>query len=124
MGKKKSIGNREMMILNIIWDGGEMTVRDVFKAISEKEEIAYTSIMTTMKNMERKGLLAYREENRAYIYRAAVEESEVQGKMLKDLLDSVFRGSYENLVASLVKNHNLTPEEIRTIADKFIDSGE
>ncbi len=124
MGKKRSIGSREMMILNIVWDRGELTVRDVYKAISESEEIAYTSIMTTMQNMEKKGLLVHRTENRAYIYSASVEKNEIQGNLVKDLLDSVFMGSYENLVASLVQNKNISPEDIMEIADKYIDKKE
>lgn len=121
MNKKRSIGNREMMILNIIWDNREFTVRQVFKIISEEEEIAYTSIMTSMKHMEKKGLLTHREEGRAFIYSAAVKKSEVQGKIVKDLIDTVFKGSYENLIASLFNSKDITAEDIKSITDKYLN---
>lgn len=70
MNKKKSICNREMMIFNIIWDDNELTIREVFKKISEEEEIAYTSIMTSMQHMEKNGLLKHRKEGRKFIYSA------------------------------------------------------
>ena len=120
MGKKKSIGNREMMILNIVWDKGETSVRDVFRVITENEEIAYTSVMTTMQNMEKKNLLTHREESRTFIYKAAVEKNEVQKNLLNDLLDGVFKGSYENLVTSLIQSKDINPEEIKIIAERLI----
>ncbi len=121
MNKKRSIGNREMMILNIIWDSTELTVRDVFKIISEEEEIAYTSIMTSMKHMENKGLLKHREEGRAFIYSAAVKKNEVQGQIVKDLIDTVFKGSYENLIASLFNSKDITADDIKSITDKYLN---
>lgn len=116
----KKIGDREMMIMNIIWDRGEASVREVHREIVKNEDIAYTSIMTSMKNMEKKDLITHREENRAYIYEAKVSRAEVQGKFLKDLLDSLFKGSYKNLVAGLLNNKKLTPEEIKELADKYL----
>ncbi len=124
MNKKKSIGNREMMILDIIWDNEELSVRDVFKKISLEEEIAYTSIMSTMQNMEKKGLLIHREEGRAFIYSSCVKKGEVQGVLVKDLIDTAFKGSYENLIASLFNQKNISAQEIKDIAEKYISKKE
>lgn len=124
MEKKRVIGSREMMILNIIWENSELTVRDVFKEISKKEDIAYTSIMTSMQNMEKKGLLKHREEGRAYIYSAEVKKSEVQQRLLKDLIDMAFKGSYENLVTSLFYQKDISAQDIKELADRYLDKEE
>lgn len=124
MNKKKVIGSREMMILNIIWDSRELTVREVFKEISKKEDIAYTSIMTSMQNMEKKGLLKHREEGRAYIYSAVVDKSEVQQRLVKDLIDMAFKGSYENLVTALFNQKDITAQDIKELADRYLDKEE
>lgn len=124
MEKKRVIGSREMMILNIIWENSELTVRDVFKEISKKEDIAYTSIMTSMQNMEKKGLLKHREEGRAYIYSAEVKKSEVQQRLLKDLIDMAFKGSYENLVTSLFSQKDISAQDIKELADRYLDKEE
>lgn len=124
MNKKKVIGSREMMILNIIWDSRELTVREVFKEISKKEDIAYTSIMTSMQNMEKKGLLKHREEGRAYIYSAVVDKGEVQQRLVKDLIDMAFKGSYENLVTALFNQKDITAQDIKELADRYLDKEE
>jgi predicted transcriptional regulator len=112
-------GRREMMILHAIWDRGEATVRDVHKEIIKNDDVAYTTIMTMMQKMEKKGLLEHYEENRAFVYRALVKKTDIESGVLHDLMDRVFQGSYENLVNTLVRDKKITVSELKKITDEI-----
>ena len=114
---KRILGKRALQIMDIVWSLGEATVRQVVNQLEDGHQIAYTSVMTMMKNLAGKGVLSHREEDRTYFYKPLVSKKEVQKKMLKDLLDSAFQGSYEQLVNALVEPKGLTKEELKHIAD-------
>ena len=122
---KRILGKRELQIMEIVWNLAEATVRQVVNHL-EGRQLAYTSVMTMMKNLERKGVLSHREEDRAYFYKPLVSRKEVQRKMLKDLLDSAFQGSYAQLVNALIEPKGLTKEELMHLADEIerTDGGE
>lgn len=114
------LGETEMEILNIVWKLGEASVADVREKILEYREIAYTTVMTIMKNLADKEYLKYRKEGLSYIYSAAVKPEQVRYSLVNRLIDKVFQGSPKDLVQTLVQNENLTEEERREIK-KMID---
>lgn len=120
---KKSItplGETEMEILHHVWELGEATVSDVQEKILEKRKVAYTTVMTIMKNLNDKGYLKYRKDGVTYVYSAAQEPENVQFNLIGKLIEKVFKGSPAALVQTLVKNENLTDKE-RDEIKKLID---
>lgn len=114
------LGETEMEILNIVWDLGEASVADVRERILKYREVAYTTVMTIMKNLADKEYLKYRKEGLSYIYSAAVKPDQVRYSLIDRLVDKVFKGSPSELVQTLVKNENLSEDERREIK-KMID---
>lgn len=114
------LGETEMEILNIVWDLGEASVANVRERILEYREVAYTTVMTIMKNLADKEYLKYRKEGLSYIYSAAVKPDQVRYSLIDRLVDKVFKGSPSELVQTLVKNENLSEDERREIK-KMID---
>ena len=119
MTQKKSLGKRELMIMNIIWDRSEASVRDVFKEILQNEEVAYTTILSMMQKLEKKGFLSHREEGRTYIYAPVIQRNEIETNMLQELVESLFRGSYLNLVNTVIKNKKLSPAKVEELMQKI-----
>ena len=116
------LGETEMEILHLVWEMGEATVKEIQARILERREVAYTTIMTVMKNLAGKGYLTYRKDGVTYVYRAARHPEKVQHSLLHGLLDKVFKGSPQALVQTLVKNEKLSEEErseIRRIIDEM-----
>jgi BlaI family transcriptional regulator, penicillinase repressor len=109
------LGETEMEILNHVWSIGEASVSDVHQKIKEYRDIAYTTVMTIMKNLADKHYLKYRQEGRSYIYSAAIQPNDVRFKLIDRLVDKVFQGSPKDLVQTLVQNENLSEEERREI---------
>src|SRR5699024_396607 len=93
----------------------EATVKQVRKRILENREVAYTTIMTVMKNLTEKGYLKYRKEGVAYVYSPSQRPDSVRSKLIGDLVNKVFKGSPKKLVQTLVKSKGLTEEDLNEI---------
>ena len=112
----------EFEVLEFVWDHGPSTVREVMTGLNEQRPRAYTSIMSLMNVMARKGLLTRKPIGRAFSYGAKVTRAKTQSKMLKDLVSRVFDGSASTLVTHLL--HKATPnseelDEIRKTIAQF-----
>jgi predicted transcriptional regulator len=123
--KNLPLGKTELEVLQIVWELEEATVNEVRNRILEKRQVAYTTIMTVMKNLSDKGALKYRKEGSAYVYSATQKQDpeKVKSKLLNLTLDKVFNGSAADLVQTLVQNERLSKEELAEIK-KMIDDME
>jgi predicted transcriptional regulator len=125
---KKSLtplGETEMEVLNHVWDMGEATVKQVRKRILEDREVAYTTIMTVMKNLAEKDLLKYRKDGVTYVYSPAQKPESVRSNLISDLMKKAFKGSPKELVQALVNSDDLTSEdltEIKSMIDNMEDN--
>jgi BlaI family transcriptional regulator, penicillinase repressor len=118
------LGETEMEVLHHVWSLGEASVSDVRAKILENRKVAYTTVMTVMKNLADKKYLKYRKEGLSYIYSAAIQPEEVRYNLVDRLVDKVFNGSPKDLVQALVQNEKLTDkerEEIKKMIDKLED---
>ncbi|MBN2732325.1 MAG: BlaI/MecI/CopY family transcriptional regulator [Balneolaceae bacterium] len=117
---KKSLtplGETEMEVLHHVWQLKEATVKDVRARILENREVAYTTIMTVMKNLADKGYLKYKKDGVTYVYSPAQKPDSVRFNLVKDLVKKVFRGSPKELVQTLVQNEEMSDEERREIKE-------
>jgi BlaI family penicillinase repressor len=105
----------QLEIMKVVWRLGEATVRDVYEDLRLHRPVAYTTVMTVMKNMEAKGHLNKRSEGRAFVYTAAVAEDRMIRRIVGDFIDRVFNGSTEPLLAHLVKERRLSEKDLEKI---------
>jgi predicted transcriptional regulator len=106
---------QELAIMKEIWQLEKATVRDVYEALREKRNIAYTTVMTMMKILEDKGYLKKTQVDRAYVYRPARPRQQVVGAMVRDFVDRVFDGAAGGLLLHLAKDGRLSREERQRI---------
>jgi BlaI family penicillinase repressor len=111
----KTLTDQELEIMKIVWERPSCTVRDVYEALLERRKVAYTTVMTMMGILEQKGYLKRKQVDRAFVYRPAQPKSRVVGEMVRDFVDRVFNGSAEPLLAHLIEDRGLTPDEIAEI---------
>jgi predicted transcriptional regulator len=107
---------QELEIMKIVWERERATVRDVYETLRERRQIAYTTVMTMMRILERKGHLKVNRADRAYVYRPARLRQRVVGDMVREFVDRVFGGAAEPLIQHLVRDRHLTEEDLREIA--------
>ena len=110
----------ELEILQILWQNGESTVRNVNELLNEKrnanlKEIGYTTTLKLMQLMHEKGLASRNEESRTHIYSAKVKEGEMQKALLEKFVDKTFRGSAMKMVMQALGNHETSKEELDEI---------
>lgn len=116
-----ALGETEMEVLNHVWELGSATVAQVRERILTSREVAYTTVMTVMKNLADKGYLEFSQKGVAYEYRPARTATEVRGGIAQNLLEKVFDGSALQLVETLVRNEELSESDLTEIK-KLIDS--
>jgi predicted transcriptional regulator len=110
----------EMEILQVLWEQGPSTVRDVHEILSEKKESGYTTTLKLMQIMNEKGLLTRNDEAKSHVYSAAVKKQSIQKQVVSKMIEGLFKGSSANLVMHALGNHRASREEIREIK-KYLD---
>lgn len=114
------LGGTEMEVLSEVWALGSATARQVHDRITARRRLAYTTVMTVIKNLADKGYLRYEAEGTAYVYTAERSPDEVRGTVLSGIVDKVFGGSSASLVQALVQREDLSDAEraeIRAMID-------
>jgi BlaI family transcriptional regulator, penicillinase repressor len=113
----------ELLLLKTLWKTGPATVRHVQTALAEHRELAYTSVITMLNIMWRKGYLRRKRVNGSFVYQPKVSERATAGGMLRDLVDRVFKGSAVNVVIQLLDDQLLDPTELEELRD-LVDRAE
>jgi predicted transcriptional regulator len=106
-----------MEVLHLVWELERATVSDVRERILQHRNVAYTTVMTVMKNLADKGFLNYEKKGNAYVYFPGREAEEVRHSLLHGLLRKVFKDSPAALVQTLVTHEDLSDEDRREIMD-------
>ena len=110
---------QELEIMKVVWELGPTTVRGVYEELRNRRQIAYTTVLTMMKILARKGHLKVSRADRAYVYRPARPQQRVLGEMVQEFVNRVFGGAHEPLVQHLVRDRHLTEDDLREIAKKI-----
>jgi predicted transcriptional regulator len=117
MPPKRSITltQAELRLMKILWERGESTVSDMVTAISAETELAYTSVLTTIRILEKKGYVCHRQGGRAFLYSSCVGEAEASRTEVRHVLQRFFGNSRERLLLSLLGDDEITPEELNRL---------
>ena len=104
--------DKELEILKVIWQLGPSTVREVHQELLQHRKIAYTTVLTMMGILERKGHLKKTAGEKAYLYRTAKPQAQVTAGMVKEFVNRVFNGSTKPLLVHLVEDRGISAEEL------------
>lgn len=106
----------ELDVLNILWDRGPSTARQVWIELRKKRERHYTSVNSLLNTMAEKGLVTRQSDQRAFVYEARIARDETRGQLVQELLGRAFEGSPSDLVLHVLGQCNPSPEELDEIA--------
>ena len=110
-----SLGSVQLRIMRVLWEEGEATARRITDVLSGSSPIAHSTVQTLLRKLEVKGAVTHEARDRAFVFRATVAESEVTRSAAQDLLARVFQGSVSGLVAHLLENEEISPDEMRRL---------
>lgn len=112
----------ELEILQILWNRGPSTVREVHETLSEKKPVGYTSVLKLMQIMTAKGTVRRNEEQRAHVYEAVQPAEKTKRQLAADVLQRVFDGSASDLMMHALserKGSKQEIEELRRMLDEY-----
>lgn len=120
-----NLTSSEADIMRIVWDEGEpVTVRDVYERMRMKKSIAYTTVMSVMDKLAKKGFLIQDKSAAAYVYTASMSDAEVAGNILDSVIDKVLAGAAEPLVARLLgTKKKLSQQQVKKLEERLKKKG-
>lgn len=124
-GRKKTKGptQAELEILQLLWQRGPSTVRDLHDEIRKKNEVGYTTVLKFLQIMLVKGLVTRTDDARPHVYAAKASSDESKTNLLKDMIERGFGGSVKELLMHALGTQAVTSEELVEIR-KEIESME
>jgi predicted transcriptional regulator len=119
MPPKRSITltQAELRLMKVLWDRGESTVADMVTTTSPDGELAYTSVLTTIRVLETKGYVTHRQEGRAFLYSSSIGEVEASRSEVRHVLQRFFGNSRERLLLSLLGDEEISPDELKRLKE-------
>jgi BlaI family transcriptional regulator, penicillinase repressor len=116
-----SFGRVQMRIMQILWAKKRATAREITDAMNEYEPTAHSTVQTLIRTLEQKGAITHDVDDRTFVFYPLVKDEKVLLGALREFIDLMFNGSAEGLVAYLVKNDNLSQDELKKVSDLFIE---
>jgi predicted transcriptional regulator len=111
------LGDRELDVMGVLWELGSGTVSEVRERLPA--DLAYTTVLTILRNLEAKGFLHHESEGKAHRYFPSVARRTARRSAVSRLIDKLFHGSPEQLLAQLVEDRALTSEDLKRIRQKM-----
>jgi BlaI family penicillinase repressor len=108
---------RELDVMAIVWELGSATVGEVVERLPDA--LHYSTVLTIFRTLEAKGHVRHERDGRAFRYHAVTRPEDAADGALSRLLDKVFQGSRELLVARLVSDERIAPEELRRMRKRL-----
>jgi predicted transcriptional regulator len=102
----------ELQVLSVLWERGPSAVRDVLDAMPDGKARAYTTVLTVLQGLEKKGLVKHKQKGRQYVYQAAATRRGVLRPRLRRLLSHVFGGNPTAVLQQILDGADLTSNDL------------
>jgi predicted transcriptional regulator len=113
--KSATLTEAELRLMDVLWQQGPSTVQQVLEALPKKSQLAYNSVLTTIRILEKKGYLRHIKDGRAHVYRPLVERAEASRSEIRHLASRFFKNSHEMLVLNILQEHGVDAEELNRL---------
>lgn len=113
--RSETLTEAELRVMNVLWEKGPSTVQQVLEHLPEKLDLAYNSVLTTIRVLEKKGYLQHSKDRRAHIYEPRVGREEASRSEVRHLVGRFFDNSHDLLLLNLLEERNLDADELRRL---------
>jgi len=107
----------ELRLMNVLWEKGPATVHQLLESLPHKPSLAYNSVLTTIRILEKKGYVKHIKDGRAHIYMPLVGQKEATRFEVRNLLNRFFKNSHELLVLNILEDKNIDGEELKRLSE-------
>jgi len=113
--QSETLTQAELRIMNVLWLKGSGTVQAILESLSERPALAYNSVLTTIRVLERKGYVKHSKDGRAHVYAALVGRKEATRSEIRHLVGRFFKNSHEQLVLNVLEDQGIDAREIERL---------
>ncbi len=121
--QSETLTEAELRIMNVLWLKGAGTVQLILDSLAEKPALAYNSVLTTIRVLERKGYVKHSKDGRAHVYAPLVGRKEATRSEIRHLVGRFFKNSHEQLVLNLLEDRGIEAEELARLRAMLERSG-
>ena len=113
--QSETLTEAELRVMNVLWSRGPATVQQVQDWLSSDYDLAYNSVLTTIRILEKKGYLKHTKDSRAHIYRPVIARDEASRSEVRHLVSRFFGNSHHSLLVNLLQEQDLDSDEIKQL---------
>jgi BlaI family penicillinase repressor len=121
--QSETLTEAELRIMNVLWLKGAGTVQLILDSLAEKPALAYNSVLTTIRVLERKGYVEHSKDGRAHVYAPLVGRKEATRSEIRHLVGRFFKNSHEQLVLNLLEDRGIEADELARLRAMLERSG-
>lgn len=113
--RQPGLTDNELDVMKVLWKEGPLKVAEILQRLERRPLPAYTSLLTLVQTMEKKGYLDHTQEGKAFVYSAILEEKNFLSAELVRIAQRLFDGRPASLVMNLVEDEQLSPADIEAL---------
>lgn len=113
--KSPTLTEAELRLMEVLWQKGPATVQQVLEDLPEKTPLAYNSVLTTIRILEKKGYVRHVKDGRAHVYTPLVQRQEATRSEIRRLVNRFFGNSHELLVLNILEDQGLDAIEVKRL---------
>jgi BlaI family transcriptional regulator, penicillinase repressor len=117
--KSATLTEAELRLMDVLWERGPSTVQQVLEALPAKPVLAYNSVLTTMRILEKKGYVKHLKDGRAHIYSPVIERQDATRSEISHLVHRFFKNSRDLLLLNILEESSIDEQELKRLR-KFL----
>lgn len=103
--------------MEVLWDKGAATVQQVLESLPPQPPLAYNSVLTTIRILEKKGYVEHIKDGRAHVYQASLGRKQASQSEIRHLISRFFDNSHEELVLNVLEDRGLDSNELQRLRE-------
>ena len=113
--KSATLTEAELRLMEVLWEKGPSTVQQVLEALPAKPALAYNSVLTTMRILEKKRYVKHLKDGRAHVYTPVIERQEATRSEIHHLVHRFFNNSRDLLLLNILEDSSIDEEELKRL---------
>lgn len=121
MARKQSptLTDAELRLMEILWKRGDASVSDVVADLPQSLDLAYNTVLTTLRILEKKGYVTHSKDGRAHRYKPTIDRHVARNAAIEHMVQRFFNNSPEALALHILDRDNISETELRKLKEKI-----
>jgi BlaI family transcriptional regulator, penicillinase repressor len=121
--RSETLTEAELRVMNVLWQKGACSVQQVLVGMPAHLDLAYNSVLTTIRVLENKGYVGHTKDGRAHIYEPVIAREDASRSAVRQVVSRFFGNSHRSLLLNLLEEQKLDPEELKRLR-AMLEAGE